>query len=499
MNSGFLTYTDWLRLWEDADSLFLTSTTKFITYHLPPPSPSSTSSAFLHPLFLLEPMVDNHHSGSGPQNNYNATYQNIIYGGHHLGTGGVVNISGDSLENTYAQARKLLWESISDVGASHTAEQQYERGSCLEGTRVELLRLIHEWIQAREKEKPLFWLTGAAGVGKSAIAMTVAEACEEEDILVSSFFFFRSDPKRNNPKAFVLTLAHDMLLAIPTTRRLVEERISKKTRILGAKLEDQFRELIFNPILQCSSIEPLSSPPAPNIIIIDGLDECSDERTQLRILNIIRDAAQHAPRFPLRFLICSRQEAWIKEAFAVSPLYHLSKVILLDDDFRTAKDIEKYCRHRFQEIISDSKYNQVRFPKPWPSETQLESLVCKSCNQFVYVTTVFRFITLAGNHPVNKLGLVLRDHSKDRTQPGPSPFSELDALYHTILEASPSPEDVHAVLVVILVLTVGFNASTDRMKPSPAHIELLLGLSVGQVALTLRRMPSRSNAGLSHD
>ncbi|KAJ8095414.1 hypothetical protein PM082_023184 [Marasmius tenuissimus] len=318
-------------------------------------------------------MVYNHQSGPGIQNNYNATNQNINYGGHHVGAGGVFHIGGDlNVRNHYAPARNLLWELVSDVGASHTAEQQYERGKCLEGTRVELLRLIYEWIQAGGS--PLCWLTGAAGTGKTAIAMTVAEACEQAGFLASSFFFFRSDPKRNNPKALALAIAHDILSTIPSTRHLIEGRISESPRILGAKLEDQFQELVFNPILQHSSMESPSTPPVPKIVIIDGLDECSDERTQLRIINIFRDAVQHEPHFPLRFLICSRPEAWIKEVFAASPLCDLSKAILLDNDFRATDDIRQYCSHHFREIHSSPKYNQIQFPNPWPSQEDFETL-----------------------------------------------------------------------------------------------------------------------------
>ncbi|KAL0065423.1 hypothetical protein AAF712_007632 [Marasmius tenuissimus] len=123
---------------------------------------------------------NNYNSGPGTQNNNNATNQYVNYG-DHTGPGVVVNSPGHG----------PLWEAIADVGASHTAEQQYDRGSCLEGTRIELLGRIHRWRQA--EGEPLCWLTGTAGVGKTAIAMTVAKACEEEGALVSSFFFFRLD------------------------------------------------------------------------------------------------------------------------------------------------------------------------------------------------------------------------------------------------------------------------------------------------------------------
>ncbi|KAK1218642.1 hypothetical protein PQX77_018670 [Marasmius sp. AFHP31] len=344
--------------------------------------------------------------------------------------------------------------------------------------------------------------------------MSVAKDFEKEGALVSSFFFFRSDAKRNNPQALWLTIAHGLISTMPYMRRPVEQRILTDPKILEARFEDQFRELVFNPFLNpvlgqsswqrslwafllqilclmLSSIMLLDVvwgfmvtliPDAivqmPDIVIIDGLDECSDEATQRRILDIIRDAVQQSPHFPLRFLICSRPEAWIKEAFDDECFRTLSKVILVDKAF---EDIIQYCNHHFQKIVVDRKYSQVEFPNPWPSQGDLETLVDRSSSQFIYVVTVFKFITLADNHPIDQLRLILE--SSPNTGRGVSRFHELDTLYLTILKAGLAPEKARDVLGAILILA-------DYLEPTPATIELLLGLRSGQVALTLRRMHS---------
>jgi len=61
-------------------------------------------------------------------------------------------------------------------------------------TREEVLRAIYAWIASRNLSRPICWLSGATGAGKSVIAITVAEAFEGKG-LVESFFFFRQDPK----------------------------------------------------------------------------------------------------------------------------------------------------------------------------------------------------------------------------------------------------------------------------------------------------------------
>ncbi|KAJ8078532.1 hypothetical protein PM082_012815 [Marasmius tenuissimus] len=416
-------------------------------------------------------VIQNQHIGSGVQNNNNG--------------GGTQNVNFvNSFKTTVRRPHKTLWDAVSGIGASHTAEQQYERGECLEGTREEVIRIIREWLLAK-KHLPICWLTGAAGVGKSAIAMTLAKSCEEDGCLVSSFFFFRSDPKRDNPSALALTVAHGLVSTRPFMRSVVEQRISKDPRILEAKLEDQFCELILKTVMKRNWQRRLLSAfvKVPDIVIIDGLDECGDENTQSRILSTIVSAFQQAPHFPLRFLICSRPESWIREAFNASLLQQLSEVIVLDELFMPDRDILRYYRHHFQEISRDPKYSQVPFPDLWPSEEQLEALVARTCGQFVFAVTVIKFLKLAFNHPIIQLRVILENTPPP--QSGTPPYRQLDELYDFILQTNPNHEEVLHILAAVLVLPTHLD-----LEPSPAHIELLLGLSLGQLTLTLRAMHS---------
>ncbi|KAJ8076246.1 hypothetical protein PM082_000665 [Marasmius tenuissimus] len=413
--------------------------------------------------------TQNTHTGQGPQNNNNAGYQNIYYG--------EVN---NSLNMTVSEPLKRLWDAIAGVGASHKAEHQFDRGACLEGTREAVLAILREWGLAAEQLLPICWLSGAAGVGKSSIALTIAKFYERESILVSSFFFFRSDHKRNTPSALIPTITYGLATTIPLMRNYIEERLSRDPAILEVALEEQFRELIVELTLKWSRQRAIwGSSVGPHIVILDGLDECGDEDTQLRILAIIRSAYQHSPEFPLRFLICSRPEAWLREAFIDDHLRNFSKTIVLDETFEPNRDIRRFYLHHFQEIASSPKYNQIRFPSPWPSQLDLEILVERSCGQFVYAATVIRFIKLVYCHPVKQLHTIL-----DRAPPrrGTSPYQQLDMLYDLILSVHPDREELLPILATVIVL--------PEHARSPACIELVLGLPDGQVALTLRGMHS---------
>ncbi|KAJ8094291.1 hypothetical protein PM082_006831 [Marasmius tenuissimus] len=432
--------------------------------------------------------TNNTFAGSGTQNNHNAVVQSINHGRDQIFGRWELNIAGDLVKNfgvTLSDGRtafERLWDVIAGVGASHNAEHQFSRGQCLQGTREKVLRIIRHWRRATQQGQPICWLSGAAGIGKTAIAITLAKTWEAENALVSSFFFFRSDPRRNNFSAFVLTLAHGLAQRYPSCKASIEKRISDDQKILEANLEDQFRELVLKPALEWaeSNIEPVI-PRISNVIVIDGLDECDNEDSQLRILSLIHSALQQIPRFPFRFLVVSRPEAWIQEAFVADSLRRLTRFIMLDDKFLPDRDIMQYYLHHFQEIVSSPKYSQVRFPTPWPSEKDLKILVSWSSGQFIYAVTVIKFLKLAFNHPVEQLCVILKKTPNRKQQK--SPFPELDALYDVILSANPDYDQVLLILAAILIFS-------NILIPSPEFIELVLGLSSGQVALTLRAMHS---------
>ncbi|KAF9260624.1 hypothetical protein L218DRAFT_907029, partial [Marasmius fiardii PR-910] len=127
------------------------------------------------------------------------------YNAHNItiGHAEINNIGGNQFNVSPSKdAPRTLWDAVAGVGASHDSGLQFDRGHCLPGTREEVRRMIHEWRKSNFAP-PVCWLSGTAGVGKSAIALTVAEESEKNG-LVASFFFFRSDPRRNNSRFLIL-------------------------------------------------------------------------------------------------------------------------------------------------------------------------------------------------------------------------------------------------------------------------------------------------------
>ncbi|KAG6806965.1 hypothetical protein H0H92_009342, partial [Tricholoma furcatifolium] len=76
--------------------------------------------------------------------------------------------------------------------------------ACLEGTRVELLERIKAWALDSTRERALI-LHGAAGMGKSAVAHTIARQLEFHDHAIVPFFAFNRSVRERSSSQLIPT------------------------------------------------------------------------------------------------------------------------------------------------------------------------------------------------------------------------------------------------------------------------------------------------------
>ena len=236
----------------------------------------------------------------------------------------------------------------------------------------------------------------------------------------------------------------------------------------------QMRSLIIDSFRKLSSGIGLGIGHTPTVII-DGLDECDSHETQKLILEIIFEAVA-IEKIPLRFLIASRPEAHIREAFDQPTLRSITKRVVLDDSFGPNQDIERYLRDGFKSIYDQNSTLMEQVARPWPGTGILDLLVQKASGQFIYASTVLKFVGAEFYNPLSQLDVVLEPSPLDGTL-----FSDLDYLYSQILSTYPIPEKLISVLGTILAL---------HCPQPPGVIEDLLGMKVGEVGLVLRGLHS---------
>ena len=342
------------------------------------------------------------------------------------------------------------------------------------------------WIK-REEDLNTFimWMYGPAGAGKSAIAQTIAEMCDEEMLLLASFFFSRNDPSRNTVKPLIATIAYQITLNLPDVRDAILGAIERDPLIFSKSLAVQVKDLIVAPLQRFAEAGFFNKSTSRRLVIIDGLDECSDHKVQQNIVDVLANA-QRQHQLPLIFLITSRPEQHITLAFSTGVLSRVTTSVALDESYLPAEDIRLFLIDKFQEIKSTHRLRGY-IPPQWPLPVVLNQLITKSSGQFIYASTVIRYVSSIRHKPMDRLEIVLgiRPPQKDL------PFAELDALYMHILA---SVEDVEPVLKILGFLFLGIYSYAQI--PLDSHdIEQFLSMQPGDIELYLGDLSSLISIG----
>ncbi|TFK35835.1 hypothetical protein BDQ12DRAFT_564124, partial [Crucibulum laeve] len=140
---------------------------------------------------------------------------------------------------------------------------------CYPGTRLKVIANIEKWIKDGG-DRPVLWLNGPAGSGKSAIAQTIAELYNQQ--ICASFFFLRGGGQRSRIQLLIPTLVHQITLSMPITKEIIQNVLEQEPYIYHQQaLQHQLEKLLINPVRAARKgfIKKKKS-----LIIIDALDEC---------------------------------------------------------------------------------------------------------------------------------------------------------------------------------------------------------------------------------
>ncbi|KIL61774.1 hypothetical protein M378DRAFT_821226 [Amanita muscaria Koide BX008] len=388
-----------------------------------------------------------------------------------------VNISGNTRftnigsltnVNNYGGTHGLeTLERFISFAALHDSAEQDPYRRCHPGTRDNVLRQLRHWIDNPNSTDRIFWLYGPAGAGKSAIAQTIAHGYKQGEV-AATFFFYRSDPTRNDGNRLFPTIAWQLAFSIPAVKDLIVHALDKTPHLPRKDVETQFEQLVAHPMNNATSQMPQLAP----VVIIDGVDECFNEQLQRRFLTVIGNAVKDC-RVPLRFLICSRPEAMIEET-----LNHFTDFTLridlatLNDANR---DIEKYLVDQFSDIASKQGLDAA-----WPGREIIDEIVFKSSGNFILASTLIRYIGDEDHSAVTQL-----DIFRKLKQPGTmSPFALLDELYLEILNRQLDPDFVKTFLALLVVRS---SIDEDDLHEDDA---ILMNVSEKELHIKLRRMRS---------
>jgi hypothetical protein len=288
---------------------------------------------------------------------------------------------------------------------------------CLENTRVELRRHIAEWAKDRNG-KPIFWLNGMAGTGKSTIARTVAQSFADQGHLGASFFFKKGEGDRGNATRFFTTIATDLMVHIPGLVLGMRKAIDADPNISEKALKDQFEKLILQPL---SEIQHAPSQTLELVIVLDALDECEREEDIRAILQLLARAKDIRP-VSLRVFVTSRPELPIRLGFKQMSDGTYQDLVLHKVPKKTIEhDIALFLEYELGEIRE-----QRSLSPDWPSKDQIQVLVEMAIPLFIFAATACRYIGDKRDNPKKRLDTVLQYQTANQ-------ISKLDRTYLPIL------------------------------------------------------------------
>lgn len=356
------------------------------------------------------------------------------------------------------------------------------RRCCEEGTRVEILKIIYDWLgfgksqserttkDYLEENERMVWIRGLAGSGKSTLAQTTAYKCIEEKIHLATFFCSRYSAELSDYLNIFLTICYQLCQFDETFRREVSRIIEEDKDIQHSEVERQLQKLIIGPLKAARHFPPC-------VVIIDALDECTNSDTRAIILTLLGKYSAELKK--LIIVVTSRPSHDINVAFKLLDVGNYEKLSLDNvDPLQTDHDLEIVLRKGLERIRQE-----YDLPTSWPAQEQIGDLVEQAQHLFIFISTAIEFVADSkSSNPERKLERLLNSQTFDTRS---SPFAYLDNLYREVfIAAFPDiDEDLQLELQTVLKTLI-----LGRELFSTYKLEQLMELKSGTVRRVLLRL-----------
>jgi hypothetical protein len=227
----------------------------------------------------------------------------------------------------------------------------------------------------------------------------------------------------------------------------------------------QLTTLIIQPLGEaCQAAKQDELKRWPQLIIIDGLDECIGPPAQVHVLQVIARLARYSQLFPFAIFLSCRPEPHIKQEFHNHRLAKMSLKVGLANKYESEQDIRHFLSSKFRDIHSTHS-RVVKLPPDWPGHEVIDYLVQKSSGHFIYPAVVIKYIQIFNKNPVDRLNVVLgllKQINDDK------PFAQLDALYLHILGSIEAEHRSTAMDVFAFTLAVSDADKAQRLSMPPS-------------------------------
>ena len=363
-------------------------------------------------------------------------------------------------------------------------QRQYKR-PCHAETRDAVLADINAWIHDPDSTSCL-WITGLAGVGKSAIAPTAAQCLKDgralsaksgseatrndtpKATLVAEYFVSFRDTSTSSIESLFPTIAMQLARTFPVAQVVFDDTLKRTPTIADEFNLEQARRLFVEPL--CAIAE---RKPNKIVIVIDGVDEFvgkfahTKQEALYDVTSTLCDVMSQLPS-NVKVLIFSRRERGIATVLD-TPLVHVRQLPLPTDHSRG--DVTRFLESSLKEYAE----SPLRQWQDWPSERRFNDLCYLADGHFTCASVAFRWIVseLDRAEDLN----VRRNEVFDDLQR--ADLSGLDELYGFVLAReilNESGEPIRFRLDVVNCLVI-----LQEPVPSIGVLSVLLGVETHRV------------------
>ncbi|GAQ46649.1 WD-repeat protein [Aspergillus tubingensis] len=343
-----------------------------------------------------------------------------LSGQFYAGTGKQYNFGSVSGEKVYMGTGDVqIFSTLQFAKSACFNSREREHDSfCPEGTRVDLLKDIAEWIETNHDEG-IFWLSGMVGTGKTTVARTVARNYDQQSRLAASFFFTDTNGDASSADSFASTVACQLANFDTSMKNAIQDVLERCPLLPYHGLSEQWTRLVKEPLMAFTQKHDKN----PILIVVDGLDLCPDKEDQRLILRLLSGITQACENKVLVF-VASRPESAIRSQ--LSRIQH-RRLKLQDIEQRVVdSDISIFLDHEIGKLLA-----------PFEAEPAWNGIVAYfvrlAQGLFLWAATACQYVRDARNHQIIRQRL--RDIEQKSREKG-TPTEQLYQIYTSVLDGS---------------------------------------------------------------
>jgi len=307
------------------------------------------------------------------------------------------------------------------------------RESCMEGTRTTILQEIENEIKNVDGPN-VIWIRGSPGVGKSALAASIANRLEDRNRHVITFRFDRTDSTITT-SALWRTVACDLARLYPSLRQHMAQGNQGHR---SSDIDRLFKSFIEGPLSALVDTIPREELP---VIVIDALDECGGLRHDApgkkdfrSLLHTLKHWIQVDHLKKLKLVITSRPEDRITFSESIST-HDIPSGHKVKPGDSVSSDIRLFLQSR----LKNMKMKSAQITEA------LDYLVPGAAGIFIWATTVANFLE---DDPEVRFHILKSRKGGDDIEG----MDDLFSLYTTVVRASfgrISKQEVQGVVSVM--------------------------------------------------